>query len=405
MRTVLFVEAFSELVGGLETALLSLLDALDRDRFRPVVALPGDGDLTEELRRRGVSILVEPRLAATGARIAGLPTALFRPLDSLRAVRSLVREARTLDVALVHAYSIPALKHAAAVAAVCRVPAVASLFDSLAPPLRAIDRRIVATLLNLGFDRVVVPSEAVRGFALRYRVDPAKLIVRHDGVDPHRFKPDPAAGARVRAELGLDLSDQLIGTVGRLVPSKGHDVLLRATAALVREWPSLRCLIVGEPRLAEEREWKRRLVALVEELDLGDRARFVGWRGDVPAVLAALDVLVQPVRFPDPFPRAVLEAMAVGRPVVATAMGGLPEAIEDGVSGFLVSRPKAELFAAALRRLLADPIAAEAMGAASRARVVARFAAGPYARAMEDIYTRLLEDMEPGRWRRMEPAG
>ena len=174
------------------------------------------------------------------------------------------------------------------------------------------------------------------------------------------------------------------GCVARMVPGRGHDVLLRAAARLRDRLPEARVVLVGrgEGRPALER--------LVRELGLGTTVVFAGYRGaDLPAVLAALDCVVFLGMGSEESCRAVLEAMAAGRPVVAAPVGAVPEIVVDGETGWLVE-PAPDAVAACLEAALRDRGRARQLGAAGRRRVEAHFTPSRRAALVEAVYAGVL---------------
>jgi glycosyltransferase involved in cell wall biosynthesis len=212
------------------------------------------------------------------------------------------------------------------------------------------------------------------------------VTVVRTGIDLDRFQADPEGGRRVRQELGIPPEAPLIGMVARFNPGKGHDILLRAMARVAGSNPATRCVLVGDALFGGEAKWKARMRALVRDLGFGDRVVFAGWRDDVPAVLTALDVLVHPPTTPDSLPASVLEAMAVGRPVVGAAIGGLPEIVAPDLTGYLVPPGDTGALAVAVCKLLDDPAARARMGAAGRQRAAREFPRERFGEAMQGVY-------------------
>jgi glycosyltransferase involved in cell wall biosynthesis len=380
----------SRQVGGAEVCLLALLDGLDRSRFDPLVALPGPGPLLDQLERRGVATILEPRQGplVTGTRS---PAVVLANLWRFALVaRRLGRLVRGQGIALVHAFTTPVLKVGGLLGRLRGVPTVASLHDVLVPGFPRLKRTIIAANLRLLYDRTITPSAACRAAAIRAGVPPACLTVIPNGVDPARFTLDARQAARLRGELGVPLDAPLIGIIGRLSHLKGHAVLLHALDQLRRDLPTARCLFVGDALFDSDADCKARLLDLRATLGLERQVQLLGWRDDVPELLAALDVLVHPSVEPDTLPTAVLEAMAAARPVIASAIGGIPELVVDGETGLLVPPGDHHALAAALRSLLTDPAGRRAMGEAGRARVLDRFTRERYCRDIEALYLALL---------------
>jgi glycosyltransferase involved in cell wall biosynthesis len=264
------------------------------------------------------------------------------------------------------------------------IPAVATLHVMRwgAGRRDATRERIMALARARCAARVVAVSEAGRRAYLARGWDrPGHVVTVHNGVVA---TPRPGAGAAVRAELGLAADDVVVATLSVLRAGKGHDVAADAVARLRARFPRLRLLVVGDgPARADVQR-------LLEPL--GDGAVLAGHRDDVMAVLDAVDVLVHPTSV-DAFPTALLEAMAAGVPVVATAVGGIPEIVEDGRSGALLpAPPDGARLARALAPLLCDRAARAAMGAAGRERFAAEFSAETWARRLRGLYDEVLAE-------------
>jgi len=231
-------------------------------------------------------------------------------------------------------------------------------------------------------DALIAVSEGIAGRLRATGVPAERITVLPGAVDADRFTP-AADGAPVRLELGLG-DAPTIGCVARMVPKRGHDVLLRAVARLRDRMPEVRLVLVGRG------EGRPALESLVHELGLEKTVVFAGYRGpDLPAVLAAVDCFVLLGVGSEETCRAALEAMAVGRPVVAAPLGALPEIVVDGETGWLVA-PDPDAVAAALEAVLGDRARARQLGAAGRRRVEALYTPDRRAGLVEAVYRRAL---------------
>lgn len=247
---------------------------------------------------------------------------------------------------------------------------------------RALRPRPLTRWLLRRTDALLAPSEGIARAAEARGARPGTVHRVPGAVDLHRFAPG-TDGSAIRQELGLG-PGPVVGAVGRMVPGRGHDVLVRAVARLVPLLPELRLVLVGRG------EGRPAVEALARQLGLERVVRFAGYRGeDLPTVLAALDCFVQLGAGSEESCRAVLEAMAMRLPVVAARVGALPETVVEGETGFLVDRDP-EAVAAAVARVLADPARARAMGQAGRRRVEAHFTSERRAERVEGIYRELL---------------
>ncbi len=242
-----------------------------------------------------------------------------------------------------------------------------------------LDRELIARRADAF---VAVSREDQRRMVEVERVPPAKTRFIANGIPP--FPPaDPDRD--VRAELGLGADQPIVGAVATLRPQKALEVLLRAVPLLREEVPSAVVLVVGGGDGGPE---EGRLHALAAELGLGEGLRFLGERSDVPDLVAAFDVAALSSDF-EGSPLSVMEYMEAGKPVVATRVGGLPDLVEEGVSGLLVDPQDPGALAAALAEVLRDPERAARMGEAGRVRRRETFSIEATARAVGELYEEL----------------
>jgi len=247
---------------------------------------------------------------------------------------------------------------------------------SLARYLLALAERLAAKVTK----KIVCVSEHDKELALRFCVAPEqKLIVIHNGMEPTLYIN--ADGSKVRFELGLKEDEILITMVARFVPQKDHDTLLRALGFLPES--GFKVAFVG----GGGREIFFRKKA--GELGLRDNVIFLGERRDVPQILAASDIFVLSSNW-EGLPRSIIEAMMAGLPVVATKVGGVPELVEDGVTGFLVPPKDPGALTEALQKLIADPELRRRMGEAGREKALQEFTLDRMLRETEKVYREVL---------------
>ena len=230
--------------------------------------------------------------------------------------------------------------------------------------------------------RVIVVSDSARRAYLNHNRYMDRRVVRiYNGID---LELTPGAGAAVRRELGVGTDELLVGMVSALRPEKGHDIAIEAVARLRAQFPHLRLLIAGQgPRAAE-------LASLAAPL--GNTVVLAGRRTDVASVFDALDVCIHPSLL-DAFPTTLIEALAASVPVLATAVGGIPEIIDNGVTGVLVpAPPSADTLARELGALLADGKRRSELAAGGRRAYVERFTARPWAEATRGLYDDVLAE-------------
>ena len=241
--------------------------------------------------------------------------------------------------------------------------------------------RIMLVCVSLLATRAVAMSQAIAGTLARCG---PRLRMIYDGIELSKFGTPPEV-ERVRAELGLDPDAPAVTTVGRIEPWKGQHVLIEAAPRILEKHPNARILIVGGPAVNKP-EYERGLRARCRELGIKNRVLFTGIRKDIPDILAASSVLVLPSATPEPFGLTVVEAMAAGCPVVATAAGGPLETVLNGETGWLIPPNDPEAMAERVRHVLEHREEAKRMGRLGRERAHAYFAVERYARDMAGIF-------------------
>jgi len=361
--TILLMANFADVIGGGEESLLGLAATLDRRRLRVRASVTGDGEVATRLRALGVPVNVVrlPRVR---------PWTLGPIVLAVMRLRRLLRRER---VTLVHAHGSRGTLYAGLATRGLGIPLVWHV--RVAEPDPRLDR-----LLARLAEAIVVNSGATAARIRRLPGAAAKLTIVPNGVDPARFAPGPA-DAGLGDSLGLDPAVPVVGYFGRLERGKGVDVLVDAATRLHGKLPATAFLFVGEGPLGE--------TLMARAAAAGLPARFTGQRDDVAALLRLCAVVVLPSR-QEAFGRILIEAMAAGVPVVATAVGGIPEVCVDGVTGLLVPPEDPDALAVAIALTLTDQAATAARVTAATADVHARFALTAHAARVEAVYAEVL---------------
>jgi glycosyltransferase involved in cell wall biosynthesis len=246
----------------------------------------------------------------------------------------------------------------------------------------ALQRRIDAGTAQL-CARIIAVSSALRGELVAQGYPAARTVTIPNGIsEPEAVTP--AEATAVREELGLRADSIVLTSVARLCDVKGQLELIRATASLAERGAPVEALLVGED-LEAGGAYRRRLEAEAASLGVADRVVFAGFRGDIPTVLAASDIFVLPSTA-EGMPISVIEAMAAAKPVLATAVGGVPEVVDDERTGILLPSREPAVLAEALESLIADPLRAARLGAAGRRRFEERFSAKTMVAAVLALY-------------------
>jgi glycosyltransferase involved in cell wall biosynthesis len=365
-------------LGGAQDNTLYTVTHLDRGRFEPSLITSPDGPLAADMAEiPDAAVTFIPELARE-----------IRPAADWRALRALIGVLRRQRPDIVHTHSSKAGilgRWAARRAGVRRVVHSVHGFpfhDHQSPVMRGLYASLERGAARLT-DRFICVSRADIEKARRHRIfPPGRAVLIRSGVRLEEIRAGRGSGAELRAELGIAPEEPLAGMVACLKPQKDPLSFVRIAAGVLAALPAARFLLVGDGEL------RPRLEAEIKARRLGGRLILCGWRRDIPAVMDALDVLVL-TSLHEGLPRVVPEAMAAGRPVVATAVDGTPEAVEDGVTGFLFTPGDEAAAAGRIVALLADPGAARRMGAEGERRVD-EFDIDTMVRLQEALYEDLL---------------
>ena len=366
---ILYLHETAE-IGGAEKSLLGLILRLDRRRFTPFFVCGEGGPLVESLRRAGVSTEVLPL-----SRVRQLfPGQIFGTVRRLR------RYLKENAIALIHSNTPRTNFYAGIVGRCGGIPVVWHARNLLSPFHERIDLDRLFPFLT---DRIVCVSGVVQE---RFRGIP-KAVTIYSGVDFKEFHPD-IDGSPLRNQLGLSGSEVLVGMVGRIGPGKGHEDFLRALSVVVKKRKGVSGVIVGKA-FKDFLSREAALKALAGELGLEDHVTFIGFREEMPTVMAALDIFVLST-VAEPFSRSLLEAMACGKAVIATNAGGVPEVVTDRKTGLLIAPRNPEEMADALLFLIDNPRERHRLGKEARLRTETSFSFEAHVQSLESLYLELL---------------
>ncbi|MGH7165391.1 MAG: glycosyltransferase [Nitrospiraceae bacterium] len=348
--------AGSAAYGGGERYLELLMCRLDRTRFRPLVICPEPGPFMEFMEERGVP-----------ARLVHLAP-LVNPVALVRLVGLLARE----RVGVLQTHGLRSSAYGCLAGRLAGVPVIiATIHNSLqdypiSTPKRWIYRAILRRVIRLA-DRIICVSEDLRqDMMANVACVPDRTVTIHNGIDLTALN-QPGDRSAIRTEFQVGPGPLLVA-IGRLTEQKGHRYLVHALPHLLAEWPHLKCLIVGQGELEQT------IAAEADRLGVGGCCRFAGLRRDVPAILAAADLVVLP-SVSEGFPFVLLEALAVGCPVVASRVNGVPELVEHASTGRLVPPRDPHALAREIREVLRDPARAAEMARRGAQVVRDRFTA------------------------------
>jgi glycosyltransferase involved in cell wall biosynthesis len=376
-------------VGGPATHVIGLAAGLPRDGFTVRLLAGREGRGEAGMQYLADEMGVRPELVPELSPHLG-------PADALAFLR-LWRIFREWKPDVVHTHTAKAGAVGRAAARCAGVPVVIHTFHGhvlrgyFSPPAEAFFRMIERTLTRIT-DRIVTLSPALRDdLAAMGIAPPEKIDVIPLGMDLAAFRDCAARRGELRDELGIGPREALVGTVGRLVPIKNHRLFLESARSMVDSGNPVRCIIVGDGGLCDS------LKEYASRLGIAERVRFLGWKKDMAPVYAALDLFAL-TSDNEGTPVAVIEAMAAGVPVAATAVGGVPDVVRDGETGRLVPPGDARAMSRAWAAALSEKAESKRMADRARREVERQFGRERMISAMAGMYRRLAaEKTSPAR--------
>jgi len=355
-------------MGGMENQLLSFVRTFDRNRFEIIICCIGNGLLIESFRKENVKVIV----------LNKKPYAI-----GLYTLPKLVKVMKNKKIDIIHCRSFQAGLRGLLAAKIAGVPIIIKSYHGLnlwkKSHLLLLDR-----FMSLFTDKFIVVSNARRELMLkREKIRPEKVITIYNGVNGKRFDIKINI-ARQKREFGISETSKVVGIVASLTKVKDHKTFLNAAALIYRKLPNVYFLIVGDGELRNELE------LYCKQLSINSHVIFTGSRKDIPKMLSIMDIFVLSSLRED-LCNALLEAMSARRPVVATNVGGNPEVVLEGETGFLVEPRNPEKMAEKILKLLNNCILSKSMGNKGRKRVEYVFSAKKNAEEIEAVYRHLYE--------------
>jgi len=394
-RRILYVEGCRDgSVGGSHISLLRLLSNLDRKRYEATVLYYDDHYVADLVRKLDIAVIVLPREAPSqlasrlppgrpGSRALSMALLPMQKLFNfawhfLRPALVHALLLRTGRFDLVHLNNSVNSNHEWMLAArIARVPLVSHERGAGGPLSRS-------SLWLAGWaKRHICVSTHIRDALVANGLGADRVVVVYNGLDPGEVRVRREA-REVRTEFGIPDAVPVIGVVGNVKRWKGQEVVIRATALLAERWPTLRLLLVG--LAAPDDPYPEELARLTRELRIEDRVIFTGFQEHPADFMNAMDVVVHSSITPEPFGLVNIEAMYLGKPVVATRLGGPIEIFDNGRNGFLVDPENPRALADQLAALLSDPVLRKRVGEVAHATVMKRFTIAQTLRGVAGVY-------------------
>lgn len=349
-------------IGGAGRYLFNLISSQHDSCFETIVACPGGGELERQLRDKNIKVFTLE---------GGESSINFRHISSLREIIS--RE----KVDIVHTHASFAGRVAGKLSGCKVVMTRHGLGSGENGLVKRIAQRLTALLFT---DRIIAISRAVKISLIESGVPADMITIIYNGIDLSKFD---AIEPSLREELGLDSDVPIVGIVARLVPEKGYEYAISAFYHVLKAYPSARMIIVGDGPLDES------LRKMCVKLGIKDSVFFMGYRKRVENLVADFDVFVLP-SVSEGLGLALLEAMALGKPVIGTEVGGIPEVIKHNVNGFLVTPGNDKYLTESIIEILSNKERAKTFGVKARNTVNRKFSSKTMIEKTEKVYMELL---------------
>lgn len=358
--------------GGAELSLLDIMSSINRNAVEPLLASFANGPLTDAARERDITVLdigvpehiVKAKRADFEKSFAAPLKAAGTYLKMITVIKGLEEIIRKEKVDVVYTNTSKAHLIGGLAGSRAGVPVIWHYRDY--PASKGL-RMLYSSMASANADAVICNSKFTAGQFLSH----GNVRVVYSGIPVDKVVPSRSA-EEVRRELGIPAGAPVAGTVGRLERWKGVHVFIEAVVAIKKNIAEARFIVAGSPMYGYE-SYEQELRKQAADAGLGDSIVFTGFRKDVYDILGAMDVYVHPSVEPEPFGRGIVEAMLLGKPVVASAAGGPLEIVADGDTGFCVESGSAEKLASAVSRFFKDKELAVEMGARGRGRAESRF--------------------------------
>ncbi len=363
MLRILYIN-HSPKLSGAERVLIDFLTYADRTEIYPVVVCREGSALVSYFKDR--NILTETARMPWFTRKAGPKEIVSYVYRLLTFNFFILARLRRYKIDLIHAHTFIAALYAALPARLSGRPLVWHMHDIL--EVNSFNRAFIR-FAGWGSARIICVSGAVKKNLVDFGVSPEKCEVIYNA----KFKDDSDARGDFRGEFKIPKGSPLVAVLGQIREGKGQISLIRAVPLVLDAFPSAVFAIVGDIVIDSEKRYLDELKKAVSDLGLGRNVIFTGFRKDAASILNGIDILVHTATDPDPAPLVLAEAMDKGKPVIATRVGGVPELVSDGVSGFLVPPGDSVALAESIIRLIGDPALRSEMGRAGKKMVAERF--------------------------------
>ena len=355
---ILFTTSFGHMMGGGQWSLYYMIKYLNKKIFHPIVLCPEAGELAMNMRKVGAEVLY-------------LDVGRIRYLN-LQVIRKLIAIIKSRKIDIIHTDSSTETFYAGIAAWIMHIPLIWHIRVS-------VNEWFMDRFLSMFCVRLILVANAIRS-RFKWLEKTGKIVVVYNGIDLDEFDSFPSTSS-MRHEWGVDKNTVLLGCIGRIERTKGQEYLIAAMQHIT----NAKLILVG----SEDKKYLKRLTQLCEKFKVSQHIIFVGYRKDIPRFLKEIDIVVFPT-LSEGFSRVILEAMAAAKPVIATDIAGNPEAVTDGITGYIVPAKNIAALTTRIRDLATDKAKRKKMGQAGRKRIEQFFTIQQNVQSVQEVYFDIL---------------
>ncbi len=374
--------------GGAEQVVYVLAKCFEKSRVLPTVVCLSEGLLLKKLREAHIPSFFIPMRSKR---------------DILLPIRKTVRLIKERDIDIVHTHTVRSNLIGRPAAFIsgrrCITHLHSPILRDFADLRRGRINEIIDSLTRPLADRYISVSRSLREEMILRKMPADRIVAIHNALDLESLGVLDNGGDNsnggIRKEFNIPSDVPLIVVVALLRPRKGVDVLIKAMGTVFNSCPRACLLIVGSDDISEDPQYGVNLRVMASDLGIEDKIIFTGFRNDVPAILRESDLMVLPSRFGEGLPMVILEAMAIGVPVVASGIEGIPEVIEDGISGFLVEPEDVGGLSDRILQVLQAPAMLKGVADRAKKKVLTELDGNTQARKIEEVYREVLACQTP----------
>jgi glycosyltransferase involved in cell wall biosynthesis len=365
---ILYLEHHSSIIGGGQISLMQLMKNLDKRKFNPILICPEKGDLAAEAKKHHIQTIFIPLPSLKALKVVTV-------FQSFRKLLNIIKKER---VALLHANSSRSMMYAMLLRLFHRIEIIWHI--------RIVDKDSLFDRLFEPFANKIITNSKATARRFSWLKDQNKIVTIYNGLDLKSFDENND-GLKIKKELSIKDEVIIIGTIAKLQPKKGIHILLNAAPQIIKKFPSVKFLIVGDAPEAEV-SYLKQLKSLIKKLNISKHVILPGFRNDISQIMKVIDIFVL-TSFSESFGRVLIEAMAASKPIIASNVGGIPEVVTDGEAGILVPAAKVDVLAEKMNHLLQDKNLREQMGSQGRKRVEELFTIEQHVSSIEKVYSEL----------------